>query len=76
MGICFTTVHIASDPHVPGQGSMHLKPMQAKAKLQSSLFSHSRRHPVYGSPKNPVEHEQAATPFRLMHSAFGPHGDG
>jgi len=24
IGICFTTVHIASEPHVPGQGSMHL----------------------------------------------------
>lgn len=43
------------------------------------LISHSRLHPLwlsYGSPKYPGGQMQAPAPFRSLHSAFGPHGDG
>lgn len=46
IGMWLTVVQIASEPHVPGHGSMHLYPIQANGKVQSEFDSHSRLHPV------------------------------
>jgi len=43
---------------------------------QSELSTHSGRQPSYGLPWYSSIHLQAAAPFRSIHSAFGPHGDG
>jgi len=40
------------------------------------LVTHSGLHPVYGSPKYSGKHEQEPAPFRSLHIAFAPHGDG
>lgn len=72
----FMTAQSAPVPHVPGQGSAHLKRMQARPGAQSGLVSHSRRHPLYGSPWKPARHVHAPTPLRSIQSALEPHGDG
>lgn len=57
---------------------MHLNRVHAKFGKQSSLLSHSLRHPfeLYGSPSYPSEHKHAPAPLYSRHSALGPHGDG
>lgn len=70
------TLHSALRPHVPGQGSTHLLLTQALLRSQSEFVTHSGRHPVYGSPKYSGRHEQEPAPFRSLHIALAPHGDG
>lgn len=56
VGMCFETVHKAKLPQVPMHGSIHLYLTHDKRSLQSSLSSHSRRHPLsrsYGLPSKP-----------------------
>jgi len=50
--------------------------MQALFHAQSRLFTHSGRHPEYGSPKYSGIHEQEPAPFDSLHTAFAPHGEG
>ena len=56
VGMWFTTEQVALVPQVPGHGSTHLNPMQARELAQSELTSHSRRQPAwasYGFPSYP-----------------------
>jgi len=46
VGMWFTTLHWAPDPHVPGHGSTHLNVMHAKTAVQSEFTSHSRLQPL------------------------------
>lgn len=50
--------------------------MHALFHAQSKLFTHSGRHPKYGSPKYSGMHEQEPAPFDSLHTAFAPHGEG
>jgi hypothetical protein len=43
MGLCWFTLHLASRPQVPGQGSPQRFLMQARFRAQSELTSHSGR---------------------------------
>lgn len=44
VGIWFITSQLAFTPHVPGQGSLHLLPIQALSLGQSAFSTHSGRH--------------------------------
>lgn len=46
VGMWFTTSQNAASPQVPGQGSIHLKLLQALLGEQSVFMVHSGRHPV------------------------------
>jgi len=70
------TRHCALSPQVPGHGSLHLLLMQVLSFAQSELRTHSGRHPVYGSPKYWGWQEQDPAPFRSLHMALEPHGEG
>lgn len=63
---------MASAPHVPMHGSMHLLLMHDLVGLHSVFSVHSGRQPMYGSPKYSFMHVQMA----LSHFALAPHGDG
>lgn len=63
-------------PHVPGQGSMHLFRIQARFEGQSEFNVHSGLQPSYGLPIYSGRHTQEPAPFRSLHSALIPHGDG
>lgn len=63
-------------PHVPGQGSLHLLFKHAFDLSQSAFITHSGRQPVYGSPKYSGKQEQEPAPFRSLHMALAPQGDG
>lgn len=76
VGAWLITLHSAFIPHVPGQGSLHLLFIQALLRSQSLLTTHSGLQPVYGSPKYSDKHAQDPAPFRSLHIAFAPHGDG
>lgn len=41
IGMWFSTVHMASWPQVPGQGSLHLFRIQARLRGQSEFKIHS-----------------------------------
>lgn len=72
IGMWLTTLHNAFEAQVPGQGFLHLLLIQALSRSHSELWTHSGRHPEYGSPWN--SGRQVHCP--LKHSAFAPHGDG
>lgn len=55
---------------------MHLLLTQALLREQSLLFTHSGRHPEYGSPKKVGMHVQDPAPFCSLQTAFAPQGDG
>lgn len=69
-------LHSAFTPQAPGQGSLHLLLEQALLRSQSEFETHSGLHPVYGSPKYSGRQAQEPTPFRSLHNALAPHGDG
>lgn len=66
IGLCFTTLHFASTPHDPAQGSIHFWLLQALLGAQSELTTHSGRQSG-GLPKNPKIHVQTAWPFISLH---------
>ena len=76
VGIWFKTRHSAFTPHNPGHGFTHLKFWHALVVGHSAFVEHSGLHAIYGSPKYPWMHVQAAAPFRFLQLAFDPHGDG
>lgn len=49
--------------------------MQALLSGQSELTAHSGRQ-AGGEPMYPARQEQAPRLFTILHSLFGPHGDG
>lgn len=75
-GAWLETWHSALSPQVPGHGSRHLLLTHARSRGQSVLRTHSGLHPVYGSPWYSGKHTQEPAPFRSLHTAFAPHGDG
>lgn len=58
--------HLAFMPQIPGQGSTHLRFLQARFVVQSVLIVHSGLH-IGGDPKNVGEHEQIACPLDARH---------
>lgn len=72
MGIWLTISQIALAPHVPMQGSTHLRLLQALFGEQSVFMVHSGLQPKYGSPWYSGKQVQAP----LLHLEFVPHGDG
>lgn len=67
--------HLALMPQIPGQGSTHLRFLQARFVVHSELTVHSGLH-IGGDPKNVGEHEQIACPLNTRHRLFRPQGDG
>lgn len=76
IGEWFRTLHSAFVPQVPGHGSTHLLLTHDLRLSQSEFWTHSGRHPVYGSPKYSCKHVQEPAPFCSRQTAFEPHGDG
>lgn len=75
IGLWFTTLHCAINPHAPRHGSMHFWLLQALLRAQSVLMRHSGLQDG-GAPLNPAMHAQIAWPFDARQWLFGPHGDG
>lgn len=75
IGLCLTTLHFASTPHDPTQGSIHFWLLHALLSGQSELTTHSGLHRG-GLPRYPATHEHTACPFISLHWLLGPHGDG
>lgn len=75
IGLWLTTWHLAFNPQVPGQGSMHFWLTQAWFNGQSELTTHSGLHDG-GVPIKLGTQVQTAWPFTALHWLFGPHGDG
>lgn len=72
IGTWLYTLQIAFCPQVPTQGSIHLLRTQALFWGQSLFWTHSGRQSSYGFPR--YSGRQVQTP--LLHSAFGPQGEG
>lgn len=62
-------------PQLCTHGSLHFKLMQALLRGQSEFTAHSGLQ-AGGTPRNPTLQEQAARSFAILHSLFGPQGDG
>lgn len=62
MGLWFTTRHCAPNPHVPMQGLIHCRLLQALSLSQSELTIHSGLHDG-GLPLYPAIQEQTACAF-------------
>lgn len=75
MGVWFITLHCASTPQEPGQGSMHFSRIQAKLLEHSGFIVHSGLQ-FGGLPKYPTTQEQEGKPLISWHIEFAPHGDG
>lgn len=75
IGLWLTTWHLAFNPQVPGQGSMHLLFKHACCKGHSALTIHSGLHDG-GLPLKPGWQEQTGIPLLILHILFGPQGDG
>lgn len=76
IGLWLITLHTASYPQTPGQGSMHLVLTHALSRAQSELTVHSGLHSTNAFPKVPGKHSQSAFPLRTRHVALRAHGDG
>jgi len=52
IGLWSSTLHTANTPQLPGQGSRHLDPIQARLGAQAELSRHSALQPCWevGSP--------------------------
>lgn len=70
------TLHSAFTPHRPGQGSTHLRFLQALFDGHSGFVVHSGLHATYGSPKYSGIHLQEPALFLSVQIAFEPQGDG
>ena len=70
------TLHSALNPHVPGQGSIHLFLEQANVLIQSELTVHSGLQPEYGSPKYSLLQVHAQELPLTEASALAPQGLG
>lgn len=66
---------LASNPHEPGHGSLHLCWIHACWAGHSLLKTHSGRQ-FGGAPIKFSKHEQAGLPEIIWQFEFGPHGDG
>jgi len=74
-GAWLTTRHSALAPHVPGQGSTHLRLTQACCDGQSELRTHSGRQ-LGTEPIIPTKQAHCAWPDTTWHWALLPHGGG
>lgn len=75
IGLWLTTLHWASRPQVPGQGSRHFMLTQACDGGHSELETHSGLHSG-GTPRWPGWQEQTGAFPTGLHMLFGPHGEG
>ena len=76
IGLWFWALQVACVPQTPGQGSTHFWLTQALSVGHSGLMEHSGLHSMYGFPNISGKHVQDAAPFRSLHSALIPQGDG
>lgn len=75
IGLWLKTSHLAFNPHVPWQGSIHFWFTQACVIAHSLLVVHSGRH-CGGVPIKPCKHEQTEWPLISLHWLLGPQGEG
>lgn len=72
-GLCPTTWQRAWRPHVPGQGSRHLRLIQARFCAQSALTRHSGLQDG-GAPMQYCWQAHTGWPLTTRQLLYGPHG--
>lgn len=75
IGVWFITLHSASTPQDPGQGSLHFSVIHAKLLGHSEFIIHSGLQ-FGGLPIYPTTQEHEGRPLMSWHIEFAPHGAG